>query len=114
MVESQTDKDSYAVVETGGRQYVVRPQAVIEVNRLDLQVGEPFETEKVLLTHGVGGGPKVGDPYVSGAKVRGVILEHVRGNKILVFKKKRRKGYARTRGHRQELTRVKIESLEGA
>jgi len=102
----------YAIIKSGSRQYQVRPEAVIEVNHLNLEPGAEFVTEDVLLVDEEGKGATVGAPYVSGAKVKGRVLEHFRGEKVIIFKFKRRKNYKRTRGHRQELTRVRIESIE--
>ena len=102
----------YAIIKSGSRQYQVHPATIIEVNRLDLEPGAEFVTEDVLLVDEEGKGATVGAPYVSGAKVKGKVLDHVRGEKIIVFKFKRRKNYKRKRGHRQELTRVRIESIE--
>lgn len=102
----------YAVIETGGRQYRVQPGDVLEVERSEETAAEKIEFGRVLL---VGGddGVKVGAPVVKGAKVTGVRVADVRGPKVLVFKKKRRKGYKRLRGHRQDLCRVRIESIKG-
>ncbi len=102
----------YAIIKSGSRQYQVRPETVIEVNRLALEQGADFETDQVLLVDDESGGAQLGAPFVSGAKVKGTVLDHLRGKKIIVFKQKRRKGYKRTRGHRQELTRVRIDSIE--
>ncbi len=102
----------YAIIKSGSRQYQVKPETVIEVNRLKLEQGADFETEQVLLVDDEAGGARVGTPFVSGAKVRGTVLDHFRGKKVLIFKQKRRKGYKRTRGHRQELTRLRINSIE--
>lgn len=104
----------YAIIQAGGRQYQVRPADVIEVNRLAIDEGGDFETDQVLLARPEGEEAVIGAPYVSGAKVRGRVLGHKRGNKVLVFKFKRRKNYKRTKGHRQELTRLRIESIEVA
>lgn len=102
----------YAIIKSGSRQYQVKPETVIEVNRLKLEQGADFETEQVLLVDDESGGMKIGAPFVSGAKVKGTVLDHLRGRKVVVFKQKRRKGYKRTRGHRQELTRVRIDSID--
>jgi len=102
----------YAIIKSGSRQYQVRPADVIEVNRLNIDEGGNFETDQVLLARPEGEDAVIGAPFVSGAKVRGKVLGHKRGRKILVFKFKRRKNYKRTRGHRQELTRLLIESIE--
>lgn len=104
----------FAIIESGNHQFKVQPESVIEVNHLDLDEGAAFETDRVLLLSGDEGDPQVGTPYVSGVKVKGTVLEHRRGRKIIVFKMKRRKNYRRKRGHRQELTRVRIDSIESA
>ena len=102
----------YAIIKSGSRQYQVRPESIIEVNRLPLEEGAPFETDQVLLVDQDGQDIQIGIPYVSGAKVKGKVLSHLRGRKVIVFKFKRRKNYKRTRGHRQELTQVLIEGIE--
>ncbi len=102
----------YAIIKSGSSQYQVQPETVIEVNRLALEQGAGFETDRVLLVEDEGKDAQIGTPYVVGAKVTGTVLEHLRGKKIIVFKQKRRKGYKRTRGHRQELTRVRIDKIE--
>ncbi|MEE8436277.1 MAG: 50S ribosomal protein L21 [bacterium] len=102
----------YAIIKSGSRQYQVRPESIIEVNRLPLEEGASFETDQVLLVDQDGQDIQIGSPFVSGAKVRGKVLSHLRGRKVIVFKFKRRKNYKRTRGHRQELTKVLIEGIE--
>jgi large subunit ribosomal protein L21 len=102
----------YAIIKSGSRQYQVKPESVIEVNRLPLEQGADFETDQVLLVDDENGGAHVGAPYVAGAKVKGTVVDHFRGKKVLIFKQKRRKGYRRTRGHRQEMTRLRIDSID--
>ena len=102
----------YAIIKSGSRQYQVQPESVIEVNRLALEEGAAFETDQVLLFDNDGQDVQIGAPFVSGAKVKGKVLTHLRGRKIIVFKHKRRKNYRRTRGHRQELTQLLIEAIE--
>lgn len=104
----------YAIIKSGSRQYQVKPESVIEVNRLPLDAGAAYETDQVLLCDDEGGKVQVGAPYVAGARVKGTVLEHKRGEKIIAFKFRRRKNYRRKRGHRQELTRVRIDSIESA
>jgi large subunit ribosomal protein L21 len=104
----------YAIIKSGSRQYQVKPESVIEVNRLPLDEGAAFETDQVLLLGTEGESAKVGAPYIAGARVKGMVLSHMRGRKVVVFKMKRRKRYRRTRGHRQELTRIRIDSIETA
>ena len=100
----------YAVIETGGKQYRVAEGDVVDVELSALADGEDeISFERVLL---VGGDEvKVGRPVVDGATVTASLVGRVRGPKIKVFKKKRRKGYKRTNGHRQDLARVRIEAI---
>ncbi|HEY4719562.1 MAG: 50S ribosomal protein L21 [candidate division NC10 bacterium] len=102
----------YAVVETGGKQYRVAPGGVISVERLPGKVGDVVELPRVLLV-GTGEKVTVGAPVVAGAKVRATIVGQVRGPKITVFKFKRRKKYRRKTGHRQGLTRLRVEDIAG-
>ena len=99
----------YAVIETGGKQYRVQQGDIIDVELTETE-GDKIEFDRVLM---VGGdeGVQVGDPTVSGASVTGVLENEVRGPKVRVFKKKRRKGYRRTTGHRQDMLRVRIEEI---
>jgi len=103
----------YAVIETGGKQYRVEPGDVIDV---ELAPVSGKKTQKVtfdrILLVGDDKGVEVGAPVVSDAVVTGILVDEVRGPKIRVFKMKRRKGYRRTRGHRQDLLRVKIENIK--
>ncbi len=102
----------YAIIKSGSRQYRVTPNSVIEVFRLALEEGGKFETDQVLLVHDEKKGVSIGTPFVEGATVKGTLVENFRGKKIIVFKQKRRKGYKRTRGHRQELSRVRIDNIQ--
>jgi large subunit ribosomal protein L21 len=101
----------YAVIETGGKQYRVSKGDVIDIERTGDQ-GDSLEFDRVLMVGGEGE-PRLGTPTLSGAKVSAALLGEVRGDKVIVFKKKRRKGYKRTNGHRQDLLRVRIESIDG-
>jgi large subunit ribosomal protein L21 len=100
----------YAVVETGGKQYRMAPGGVVAVERVPGDVGEVVELSRVLL---VAEGEKVqiGSPLVPGAKVRATILGQVRSPKVTVFKFRRRKKYRRKTGHRQRLTRLRVEEI---
>ena len=100
----------YAIVEIAGFQYKVQKDQYVFVNRLAGDVDAPVSFEKVLLVAD-GKDVKIGTPAVSGAKVEGKILEHHRGEKVIVFKKKRRKGYQKQNGHRQYLTKVLISDI---
>ncbi len=103
----------YAVIETGGKQYRVSKGDVIEIERAALadEKKAAIRFERVLMVAG-DKGVQVGDPVIGGAKVTGKLLDEIRGQKVMVFKKKRRKGYKRTRGHRQELMRVEIQKIQ--
>ena len=100
----------YAIVDTAGQQFKVEAGKKIFVHRVQDEVGASISFEKVLLTDNEGA-VKVGAPYVEGAVVKATVLDHVKGNKVLVFKKKRRKGYQKMNGHRQCLTQIQIESI---
>ena len=101
----------FAVVRTGGKQYKVAENDIITVERLTAKSGAKVTLDEVLML-GAGADITLGAPVVAGATVRAEILDQVRGDKILVFKKKRRKGYRRTRGHRQDLTVLRITAIE--
>jgi len=103
----------YAVVEHGGKQYRVSPgdELVVERTEPDLEAGDSLLFERVVMVR-QDDDVRVGKPTVDGALVRGRIVAPVRGDKVRVFKKKRRKGYKRTLGHRQDYYRVRVESIE--
>ena len=100
----------YAIVEIAGQQFKVTQGQSIFVNRLHEEEGSKVSFDKVLLI-GNEGSTKVGTPTVAGANVEATVLQHCKGNKIIVFKKKRRKGYQKSNGHRQYLSQIKIESI---
>lgn len=108
----------YAVIETGGKQYRVEPGDVIEIERLDeaaatdSKKAKKIEFDRVLMVRD-DKEIKVGDPVVAGAKVMAEAVSEVRAPKIVVFKMKRRKGYRRRRGHRQDLLQVRIDEIKG-
>ena len=100
-----------AIIHTQGQQFTVKVGDILKVDRYpNLKEGDPIELDKVLAS-GEGTSLKIGTPYVEGAKVKARILENRKDKKIRVFKKKRRKGYQRTYGHRQYLSVIKIESI---
>ncbi len=103
----------YAVIETGGKQYRVTAGDSIDVERLPDEAGSQVEIGRVLMVAG-DDGITIGAPVVSGAAVVATITEHLRGPKLVIFKFKPKKRYRRKTGHRQELTRVKIESIRAA
>ena len=100
----------FAVIRTGGKQYRVGEGEVITVERLDGEVGERLKLTEVLILGG--DSPKTGAPLVAGAAVQAEILEHGRGEKVVAFKKKRRKNTHRKRGHRQPFTKLKITAIQ--
>ncbi|MCW5698610.1 MAG: 50S ribosomal protein L21 [Rhodospirillales bacterium] len=101
----------FAVIRTGGKQYRVTENARIEVERLPGDPGETIALGDVLMIGGDEDAPLVGAPLVDNAAVFAEVVEQKRGPKILVFKKKRRKHYRRTRGHRQELTVLRVTGI---
>jgi large subunit ribosomal protein L21 len=103
----------YAVVEHGGKQYRVSPGDVLLVERTvpDLKAGDELRFDRVMMLS-QSDAVTVGKPVVEGASVVSQVVEPERGKKIIVFKKKRRKGYKRTQGHRQDLYRVRVEAIE--
>ena len=100
----------YAIVEIGGQQLKVESKAKIFVNKMEAEEGATVEFDKVLLIDNEGD-VKVGQPAVEGAKVSAKVVAHVKGDKVKVFKKKRRKGYRTLNGHRQEYTQIEIENI---
>src|ERR1044071_2258609 len=101
----------YAIVETGGKQYRVKPGDTVAVERLTGEPGETLDLERVLLVGDNGDAPRVGTPGVSGAVVRAEVVEHIRGDKIIVFRYKSKVRYRRKTGHRQALTRLRITDI---
>lgn len=100
----------YAVVKTGGKQYRVAANDIIEIERLPGEAGEVVTLSEVLMV-GDGANVSIGAPTVAGASVAGEIIEQARGDKIIVFKKRRRQNYRRKRGHRQLLTRLRVTEI---
>jgi len=100
----------YAIVEIAGQQFKVEKDRYIYTHRLEANEGNILTFDKVLLTED-NGTVNVGKPTVSGAKVTAKVLGHAKGDKVIVFKKKRRKGYAKKNGHRQQFTKVLIEDI---
>jgi large subunit ribosomal protein L21 len=101
----------YAVLETGSKQYRVSAGDTLEVERLAVDAGQPVTFERVLLVSNEGK-LSIGSPTVANASVLADVVEHIRGEKKIAFKMKRRKGYHKTIGHRQELTVVKIKEIK--
>ncbi|MCL2673162.1 MAG: 50S ribosomal protein L21 [Alphaproteobacteria bacterium] len=96
----------FAVIKTGGKQYKVAKGSKIVIEKLDAEKGAAVDFDQVLAV-----GDKIGTPLVAGAKVRGVVVEHGRDDKVVVFKKKRRKNYRRMNSHRQSHTVVDITNI---
>ncbi len=100
----------FAVIKTGGKQYKVRKDDILEIEKLEGGAGDKIAFGEVLMVGGEGK-PKIGAPLLDGASVSAEVVEQTRAAKIVVFKKKRRKNYRRKAGHKQQLTRVKILSI---
>ena len=101
----------YAIIQTGSKQYKVAVGDIIEVEKLGLEAGSEVTFDQVLAVAAEDGKLNIGTPMVEGAKVSAKVLDNFRAKKIVVFKMKRRKGYRRTQGHRQNLTRVEITAI---
>ncbi|MFA7400935.1 MAG: 50S ribosomal protein L21 [Bacteroidales bacterium] len=101
----------YAIVEIAGQQFKIEKDQKIYVHRLNAEEGSKVEFDRVLLIDNEGK-INVGKPTVKGAKVSATVLNHLKGDKVLVFKKKRRKGYQKLNGHRQYLSRIEINTIE--
>ncbi len=99
---------AYAIIRSGGKQFRVEEGQQVRVPLMDQEVGSSIELDVLMLG---GDETKVGSPVVDGARVAATVVDHGRDTKIIVFKKKRRKQYKRTRGHRQDYTTLTIESI---
>lgn len=102
----------FAVIRTGGKQYRVAKNDRIEVELLDAKEGASVDVDVLALTDG--SSVKAGASALSGAKVSAKVVEHVRGDKVMIFKRKRRQTYRRTKGHRQNLTVIEITDIKAA
>ena len=101
----------FAIIQSGGRQVKVSPGSVITVDRVDVEPGQEVSIDQILILEKDSGDIVAGSPFVASAKVVGVVEGEARGPKIRVFKKKRRKGMRRTKGHRSTYTRVRITDI---
>ncbi|WP_028574821.1 50S ribosomal protein L21 [Desulfonatronovibrio hydrogenovorans] len=101
----------FAIIETGGKQFRVKEGQQIKVAKLADEAGSEIVLDKILAAGGQSE-VKFGQPYVDGAKVVCDVLSHERDKKVIVFKKKRRKGYSKKQGHRQDFTRLRVKSIE--
>ncbi len=102
----------YAIVEIAGQQFKVERGNKVYVHRLDANEGAKVEFDKVFLIEN-GGNISIGSPTVDGAKVAATVIEHLKGDKVIIFKKKRRKGYQKWNNHRQHLTQILIQGILG-
>jgi large subunit ribosomal protein L21 len=100
----------YAVIKTGGKQYRVAADDILDIEKLDAKVGEIIQLSEVLMLGG-NGGVEIGKPTVAGASVAAEVVEQGRGPKIIIFKKRRRKNSRRKNGHRQHQTTVRITEI---
>ena len=98
---------NFAIFQTGGKQYRVQNGDTIKVEKINAESGKEIEFDKILML-----GDRIGNPYVDGARVIATVVEQKRDDKVLVFKKKRRQNYRRTRGHRQYITVLKIKEIK--
>lgn len=101
----------YAIVEIAGQQFKVQEGQSLFVHRLEGEEGSKVSFDKVLLIENEGA-TKVGAPTISGANIEATIVQHLKGEKVIVFKKKRRKGYQKSNGHRQYLSKVVIDNIK--
>ena len=101
-----------AIVKTGGKQYRVKPGDLIKIEKLKGNSGDPVEFGEVLMVSDSEKGDRVGSPLVENARVKGKIIRHEKGKKIIIFKFRRKKGYRRKKGHRQVYTSVEITDIE--
>ena len=104
--------DSYAIIRTQGKQFAVTQGKTLTVDRMTAEVGESITFGEVLMISN-NGAVKVGAPLLEGVQVKGKVLAHTRGKKVMTFKKRIKKGYTKRQGHRQDLTQVVIESIAG-
>ena len=100
----------YAIVEIAGQQFKVQKDQRVYVHRLEAEEGKTVEFDRVLLLDD-NGKVSVGAPVIEGVKVKATVLKHLKGDKVIIFKKKNRKGYRVKRGHRQSLTKIKVDSI---
>lgn len=100
----------YAIVNIAGQQFKVQENTPVFIHRLEANEGDSVNFDEVLLIDN-NGSVKVGAPLIAGASVSAKVLSHLKGDKVLIFKKKRRKGYQKLNGHRQYMTKIQIEKI---
>jgi large subunit ribosomal protein L21 len=103
----------FAVIKTGGKQYKVKPDDILMVEKLSATPNTTFQFKEVLMVEQEKG-TTIGNPFVNGAVVEALVVDQIRGEKLIIFKKRRRHTYRRKRGHRQDLTVVKITAIQSA
>jgi large subunit ribosomal protein L21 len=103
----------YAVVKTGGKQYKVAPGEKLKIERIPADVGAEVTLDQVLMIVGEGNSVRVGQPVVAGAAVKATVVSQGRGEKVKIFKMRRRKHYQKHQGHRQNYTELRIDSIAG-
>lgn len=102
----------YAIIQSGGKQYRVEKGTKLEVELLPLEAGSDIEIAEVLVVGGQEGSAKIGQPYVAGSKVLAKITKHLRAPKVIIFKKRSKKGYKKIQGHRQNMTQIEIQDIK--
>lgn len=102
---------NFAVIQTGGKQFIVREGQDLKVEKLELEVGSPLEFDVLLVSDDTGSEVKVGTPHVSGVKVKASVVDHGRADKVSVIKYKPKVRYRRNVGHRQPFTTIRIEKI---
>jgi large subunit ribosomal protein L21 len=103
----------YAVVKTGGKQYKVAPGEKLKIERIPADIGTEVTLDQVLMIVGEGDSVRLGQPIVSGAAVKATVVSQGRGEKVKIFKMRRRKHYQKHQGHRQNYTELRIDSIAG-
>ena len=101
----------YAMIRHGSKQYKAVPGSILRLDKMQADSGNSFETDQVLMLSKEDGEITLGHPLVEGVKVQGTVLDHEKGKKLVIFKRKRRKGYRRKIGHRQQYTSVRIDQI---
>lgn len=102
----------YAIIQTGGKQYRVEKGMKLHVEQLATEAGTDVEIPEVLLVGGTETAPQIGQPFVIGCKVSATVVRHFLGPKVIIFKKRSKKGYKKTQGHRQRMTEIEIKDIK--
>ena len=105
-----SSEKTFAVIATGGKQYIVKPGQKIKVEKLEVEAGAQVDLDKVLLVQDAAG-IKIGAPYVTGAVVKTKVVQHTKDKKVISLKKRRRKGWKLKKGHRQQKVELLVESI---